>query len=170
LEVTTAKRTNRGKNLLELGIGLAIVALVLFISSFVRMRADLTSEGRYTLTPSTHELVGTLDDVVFVKVYLHGELPADLGRLEQSTRELLDEMRVLNPDKLQYEFVDPSASTDEKTRTEVYGSLEQQGLSYTSVRTKEKAGQRELIVFPGAILSYKGKSHPLQLQRRRLQM
>jgi gliding-associated putative ABC transporter substrate-binding component GldG len=162
------KRTNRGKDLLDLGIGLAIVALVLFISSFVRLRADLTSEGRYTLTPSTHELVGTLDDVVFVKVYLHGELPADLGRLEQSTRELLDEMRVLNPDKLQYEFVDPSASTDEKTRTEVYGSLEQQGLSYTSVRTKEKAGQRELIVFPGAILSYKGKSHPLQLLKTQL--
>jgi len=163
-----SKRTNRGKDLLELGIGLAIVALVLFISSFVRLRADLTSEGRYTLTPSTHELVGTLDDVVFVKVYLHGELPADLGRLEQSTRELLDEMRVLNPDKLQYEFVDPSASTDEKTRTEVYGSLEQQGLSYTSVRTKEKAGQRELIVFPGAILSYKGKDHPLQLLKTQL--
>ena len=105
-------RTNRGKDLLDLGIGLGIVVLVLFISSFVRLRADLTSEKRYTLTPATKELIGKLDDVVFVKVYLHGELPADMRRLEQSTRELLDEMRAVNDVNLQYEFSDPSASPD----------------------------------------------------------
>ncbi len=161
-------RSNRGKDLLDLLVGLGIVALVLFITSFVRLRADLTSEQRYTLTPATKELVGKLDDVVFVKVYLHGELPADLKRLEQATRELLDEMRVLNPDLLQYAFVDPSASPDEKTRTEVYRALTEQGLQYSSIRVKEKGGQRELIVFPGAVLSYKGKALPLQLLKTQL--
>lgn len=161
-------RTNRGKDLLDLGIGLGIVVLVLFISSFVRLRADLTSEKRYTLTPATKELIGKLDDVVFVKVYLHGELPADMRRLEQSTRELLDEMRAVNDVNLQYEFSDPSASPDEKTRLEVYKNLTEQGLQYTSIRTKEKGGQSELIVFPGAVLTYKGKSHALQLLKTQL--
>ena len=163
-----SKRSNRGKDLLDLGIGLGIVVLVLFISSFVRLRADLTSEKRYTLTPSTEELIGKLDDVVFVKVYLHGELPADMRRLEQSTRELLDEMRAVNDANLQYEFSDPSASPDEKTRLEVYKNLTEQGLQYTSIRTKEKGGQSELIVFPGAVLTYKGKNHALQLLKTQL--
>lgn len=162
------KRTNRGKDLLDLFVGLGIVLLVLFIGSFIRLRADLTSEQRYTLTPATEELVGGLDDVVFVRVYLHGELPADLKRLEQAMRELMDEMRVLNPDLLQYEFIDPSASPDEKTRLDVYKNLTEQGLQYTSLRTKEKSGQRELIIFPGAVLSYKGKTHPLQLLKTQL--
>lgn len=67
--------TRKAVGLMELGIGIACVVLVLFIGSFTRVRADLTSEKRYTLTPATKNLVDSLKDVVFVKVYLSGDLP-----------------------------------------------------------------------------------------------
>ena len=161
-------RSPRSRDLSELLIGVACVLLLLFIGSFTTLRADLTSEKRYTLKPATKELVEGLDDVVFVKVYLTGELPADLRHLSQSLRELLDELRAYQPDLLQYEFTDPNASPDEKTRKEVYAQLQSQGLQYTSVRIRDKGAYGEQIVFPGAVVTYQGKSLPLQLLKSQM--
>ncbi|MCB0808596.1 MAG: gliding motility-associated ABC transporter substrate-binding protein GldG [Flavobacteriales bacterium] len=158
-----AAHSNRRRDLLELLTGIAIVGLILFIGSYALVRVDLTSEKRYTLTDATKDLVAGLDDVVYVKVYLDGELPADLRRLSRATRELLDEMRVHGPDKLEYSFVDPSASPDERTRREVYDQLQGQGLQYTSITFREKGAVTERIVFPGALITYRGKTIPLQL-------
>ena len=51
---TGKPRSKRLGDLSELAIGIAIVLLVLFITSFVRVRADLTSEQRYTPVSYTH--------------------------------------------------------------------------------------------------------------------
>lgn len=160
--------TRKAAGMIELLIGVGSVLLILFIGSFTRLRADLTSEKRYTLTPATRQLVDSLDDVVFVKVYLHGDLPADLQMLSGSLRDLLDEMRLRNPDMLQYEFNDPSASLDEQSRNKAYQQLQEAGLQYTSIRTRGKGSQSEVIVWPGAILSYKGKTLPVQLLKSHL--
>jgi ABC-2 type transport system permease protein len=160
--------STRGGDLLELAMGIAIVLLVLFIGSFIRLRADLTSDKRYTLTDATREVVMGLEDIVYVKVYLHGELPADLRRLSQATRDLLDEMRVSNPDLLQYTFIDPSESQDEKTRNEVYDGLQKQGLVYSSIRLREKGAYTERIVFPGAVVTFRDRSVPVQLLKTQL--
>ncbi len=156
-------QSHRSRDLMTLLIGIGCVLLVLFIGSFTRLRADLTSEKRYTLTPATEQLMDSLPDVVFLKVYLSGELPADLRKLSEATRELLDEMRVRNADLLQYEFVDPSASPYEKTRNETYAQLQKLGLQYSSIRTKEKGAESERIVWPCAMVTFRGKTMPLQL-------
>jgi len=164
----TKHATRRAAGLMELGIGIACVLLAIFISSFIRVRADLTTEKRYTLTEATKNLVDSLKDVVFVKVYLSGDLPADLQHLSTGMRDLLDEMRVRNPSELQYEFVDPSASANQKTRNKVYEQLQKEGLQYTSIRTQDKGAQSEVIVWPGAIITYKGKSIPVQLLKSQM--
>lgn len=162
------KRGTRTSDLFELLMGLAIVGLVLFIGSFARLRADLTDEKRYTLTPATKQMLEELPDVVYVKVYLTGELPADLQRFSRSIRELLDEMRVVQPDKVQYSFIDPSASTDEKTRKETYDQLQKEGLQYSSIRMRDKESFSERIVFPGALVTYRDKTVPVQLLKTQL--
>ena len=160
--------TGRSGDLLELAAGIGIVLLVLFIGSFLRWRVDLTSEKRHTLTNATREVVMGLEDIVFVKVYLHGELPADMRRLAQATRDLLDEMRVYNPELLQYTFIDPSESADEKTRNEVYDGLQQQGLVYSSIRLRDKGAFTERIIFPGALITFRDKTMPVQLLKTQL--
>ncbi len=156
-------RSHRYRDLTSLVIGVGCVVLVLFIGSFTRVRADLTSEKRYTLTSATEELIDSLQDVVYLKIYLSGELPADLRKLSEATRELLDEMRVRNADMLQYTFEDPSASPDEKTRNEKYQELQKLGLQYSSIRTEEKGAESEHIVWPCAMLDFRSKTQPLQL-------
>lgn len=156
-------RSKRLGDLTELAIGIGIVLLVLFITSFARVRIDLTSEQRYTLTPATQTLLDSLDDVVYVKVYLTGDLPANLKKLEQATSDLLEEMRVVNPGRLEFSFSDPNASPDKKTRNEVYQQLQDQGLKYTRIPVTVKGLPDELIVFPCAQLTYREKTIPVQL-------
>lgn len=160
---TAQRSSNRGRDVLALVLGIGIVVLLNVAASFVNWRADLTSEGRYTLTDETIALMDSLPDKVFLKVYLAGELPADLQHLSNATRELLDELRALSDGKLDYEFSDPSASPDEKTRNEVYADLSKQGLVYSSLHTQEKGGRSERIIFPGALLTYRNKTIPVQL-------
>ena len=161
-------RSSRAVDLLELAIGISIVCVILFIGSFLRVRADLTNEQRYTLTPATREMVEELPDIVYVKVYLTGGLPADLQRLSQATKDLLDEMRAYQPDKIQYSFIDPNASTDDKTRKENYDELQKQGLTYSSIRLQEGGAYTERIIFPGALVTFRDRTVPVQLLKTQL--
>lgn len=161
----TGKRSNRAANLLELIAGIGIVLVLLVIGSYMRVRVDLTSEKRHTLTDATKDLVRGLEDIVYVKVYLTGDMPADLQRLSRATRDLLDEMRVYQDQHIQYTFIDPSASADEKTRNDVYQQLQDQGLSYSSITFGGKGAHTELIIFPGALITYRDKTVPVQLLR-----
>ena len=50
-------------------VTLVIVVVVNIIGSFVFTRFDLTSEKRYTLSNTTKEILGNLEDYVYFKVY-----------------------------------------------------------------------------------------------------
>ena len=113
-------------------------------------------------------MLKNLSDVVFVKVYLDGDLPAGFARLRQSTKEMLNEFRAYSDSKIEYEFIDPSASPDEKTRNEIYHQLSQQGLQYSNISFNEGDKVSEKIIFPGAIISYLGKETPVQLLKSQL--
>lgn len=162
------KRSPRTADLFELLMGLGIIALVVFIGSFLRVRADLTNEGRFTLRSATTDMLDSLEDVIYVKVYLTGALPADLQRLSSATKDLLDEMHAVRPDRIEYTFIDPSASDDEKTRKETYDQLQKQGLSYSSIRLRDKEAFSERIVFPGALVSYRERTVPVQLLKTQM--
>lgn len=159
-----AGKKNKRSDLLQLFIGIAIIVLLNVIGSFVFKRFDLTSEKRYSLSPATKDLLKNLDDIVYVKVYLEGEFPAAFKRLENSTREMLDEFRIYAQDNnLQYEFIDPSADPDRKKTMDLYKQLSDKGIRPTTIHVKEKDGSSQKIIFPGAIFTYKNRSMPLML-------
>ena len=68
------KRRNKKRDLIQLLLSVIIIILSNVIASFVFHRFDLTSEKRYTLATSTIELLNKLDDEVYLKVYLQGDL------------------------------------------------------------------------------------------------
>jgi ABC-2 type transport system permease protein len=157
------KRKNKARDLIQLVLSIIVIMLLNFIGSFVFHRFDLTSEKRYTLSPATVEMLEDLDDVVFVRVYLEGEFPAGFKRLRNETREMLDEFRAYAGDNIEYEFINPSADPVKKKREEVYRQLYMKGLNPTSLEVKDEDGTSQQIIFPGAIISYKGRELPLQL-------
>ncbi|NTW25170.1 MAG: gliding motility-associated ABC transporter substrate-binding protein GldG [Lentimicrobium sp.] len=152
----------RRNNIIQLVLALLIIILINVIGSFIFTRIDLTSENRYSLSPSTKKLLRETDDIVFFKVYLDGEFPAGFKLLARSTREMLDEFRAYS-DNIEYEFINPSAAENAKTRGEIYERLIQQGLQPTDINVRTKQGQEQQRIFPAALVSYKGREIPLSL-------
>lgn len=165
--ITKNKKNNYG-NFLRLLLLLVAVVLVNYIGSKIFTRFDLTSEKRYSLTDATINQLKNLDDIIFVRVYLDGDLPPDYKRLRDATQEMLDEFRAFAPGFIEYEFINPSQSDDEKERYKVYQNLTKQGLQYNNIRYKDGDKSAEKIIFPGAIFSYKGKEKPVQLLKSQL--
>lgn len=151
---------NKKRDLIALGLAIIILILVNVVGSFIFHRFDLTSEKRYTLSDATKKLLGNLDDVVYVKVYLDGDFPAGFKQLRNETKEMLDEFRVYSNDNIEYEFIDPSENTDKVQQKEVFKQLANKGLQPFNVQNKTETGTSEQIIWPGAIVSYKGHECP----------
>jgi len=147
----------RNQHIIELLVSVAIIFLLNYIGSFFYDRFDLTKEKRYTLSSISKEVLNNLDDVVYVKVYLDGELPAGFMKFRTAIREMLDEFRWHSPGKILYEFIDPSEDPDPNVRRNMAADLYDLGLQPTNVQVKQKDGSTtRKIIFPGAVISYAG--------------
>ncbi len=162
-----AAKPNKQKNLkragmIQLVLGVVIIVLLNIVGSFVFHRFDLTSEKRYSLSPATKDLLKGIDDIVFFRVYLEGEFPAGFKRLRNATKEMLDEFRAYNKN-IQYEFVNPSESENEKERNDTYQLLMEKGLQPTDLQVNTKEGREQQIIFPGVIAVFKSNEVAIEL-------
>lgn len=156
------KKDIKRNSIIQLGFGLMIIILLNVIGYYIFTRFDLTAEKRYSLAKPTKQLLKNLDDIVYFQIYLEGDFPAGFKRLKRETREMLDQFRAYS-DNIQYEFINPSASTDPRERNDVYQLLMERGLSPTDLQVKTNEGSSQQIIFPGAIVTYKGKEIPVEL-------
>ena len=152
-------------NILKLIISISIIILGAYILSFKFLRFDLTSEGRYTLSNYTKNILKNINDKIYIKVYLEGEgLPTTLKKYNKEIKEELDEFKVYANNNLEYEFINPSESTDKEIRFALYKNLSDKGIipiETSEVTEDGKTSQK--MVFPGAIISYKGKEATVNL-------
>ena len=164
------KRKSLKKNQIVSFLITVLIVLVLnVIGSFVFTRFDLTSEKRYTLSPTTKEILGNLDDYVYFKVYLEGDFPAGFKKLRRETKEMLDEFRAYTK-YVDYEFINPSESTDANERNDIYKQLYQAGLNPTDMVVKNSDGSsKQMVIWPGALVSYRNKTEiPIDLLENQL--
>ena len=153
------KRKSLKKNqIVAFLVTVVIVVLVNVIGSYVFTRFDLTSEKRYTLSPTTKEILNDLNDYVYFKVYLEGDFPAGFKKLRRETKEMLDEFRAYSK-FIDYEFINPSESADAAERNETYKQLYQAGLNPTDVVVKNRDGSsKQMVIWPGALVSYRNNT------------
>lgn len=157
-----SKRKNiKQQNILQLLIGLALIAVLNVLGSYLFLRLDLTSEKRYTLAQSTKTLLRNLDDYITFRVYLEGDFPAGFKRLRNSSREMLDEFRAYS-EYVQYEFINPTKE-DATARNAMQEELIREGLNPTQLNVSASGEKRQQVIFPGAIVEYKQKKTPLHL-------
>ena len=149
------KRVKRN-NLLELAILLLIVILISVAGSFLFHRFDLTQEKRLSISDGTRRYLKELNDLVYIKIYLDGKLPAGFMRLSKATRELMSDFKAYGKQNIEYEFINPSESPDLATRRQVYDQLAKDGLRYFNVQSQKADGTAvQQVVFPAAVLTYR---------------
>lgn len=163
-----ARRNTKKHSLIQLLLLLLILVVINVLSSLLFTRIDMTQEKRYSLSNSSKELAKNLEDIVFFRFYLDGDLPPGFTRLKNSAREILDEYRVYSGDNIGYEFIDPTADPDEKARLQFYKQLAEKGLFPTNLEQKGQSGESQKIIFPGAIVSYRSKEFPLQILKSKM--
>jgi len=158
------KRDIKRQNIIQLLFVITILILVSYVSSFVFHRFDLTSEKRYTLSNTAKDLMRNLDDIVYIKVYLEGDLNVGFKRMCNSIRELLDEFRVYAGDNIEYEFINPYEITDKEVRNEIFRELINKGLQRTALQERDTEGKTsQKTIFPGAIINYKERELALNM-------
>lgn len=136
----------------------AVVAVINVAGSFLFTRFDLTSEKRYTLSPTTKEILNDLDDYVYFKVYLDGDFPAGFKKLRRETKEMLDEFRAYSK-YIDYEFINPAESGEEAEIMETYKQLYQAGLKPTDLNVQNSDGSsKQMVIWPGALVSYRNNT------------
>lgn len=137
--------------------------LVNVLAYYFPIRWDMTEDGRYTLSEGSKSLMESLPADLHVKVYLAGDLPPGFKRLENATKETLEELKSYADGRLTYEFIDPSAAVSEDQRNKNYGELVDRGLIPTNVFDNEGGKRTEKLVFPGAIIQRDTLAVPVQL-------
>ena len=166
--MSSKKRNIKRYNLIQIIFGILIIILLNIIGSYIHSRFDLTSEKRYSLSDATKLMLNNIDDIVYFKIYLEGDdFPAGFKRLRNETKEMLDEFRAYN-NLVQYEFINPSESTNAKERNDTYKLLIERGLQPTDLQIKTNEGQSQKIIFPNALVTYKSRELPLELLRTQM--
>ena len=158
---------NRRKNLkrshwIEMLVTAAIVLSVNIIGQYLYGRLDLTSERRYTLSPSTKKLLRQIDEPVLYRVYLEGEFPADFMRLQNETKEMLNQFRAYNRN-VNYEFVNPNSFDNREEQAVFYQKLAGKGIQPTQIQVKGDNGVTTQVIIPAADVIYRGRETTVQL-------
>jgi ABC-2 type transport system permease protein len=148
--------------------GILFVAVLLLTSGWYT-RIDLTAEKRYTLSPSTQQLLSEVDSTIDVQVFLTGELPANYKKLSVATAELLDEFKTRSQNHLHVTFALPDENISNDTvRMQLYDSLARLGVVF---ETSEEVGSKKekkisQRIIPSALVSYRDGQKPIAIDLR----
>jgi ABC-2 type transport system permease protein len=159
-----SRNADKQNDIYLLLISLGIVILVNIVAQQLFFRVDLTTDKRYSLSKESKAILSDLKDVVFIRVYLDGDLNIPFKKFQGNITDLLDELHVYGRNNLQYEFVNPLDNIAKKMEGKIIQELYDKGLRPTNIRQRDKEGGiSEKIIFPSAIVTYKNFEVPINL-------
>ncbi|MFV8345893.1 gliding motility-associated ABC transporter substrate-binding protein GldG [Flavobacterium sp. ZB4P13] len=144
----------KNKNLKNVLFTIVILLIANGIGNHFFHRFDLTKDKRYTLSPTSLNIIKQVQNPLSIKVYMQGDLPAEFKRLQQETKQLLEEFQAYNTN-IVFEFVDPLENED--TSMDNIKDLYRKGLTPINITVDDKGKQSQAMVFPWAIAVYDNK-------------
>ncbi|MDH5380540.1 MAG: Gldg family protein, partial [Cyclobacteriaceae bacterium] len=139
---------------LKFSIGVLILVIANQWSAQFFSRFDLTEEKRYSIKPASKEILESLDDKIYVDVYLEGDLNSSFKRFQKSIKETLQEFELYSNGKVVYNFIDPGTALSQNARNEFMSELASKGIQPTNIIDTRDGQRTEKIIFPGAVVSY----------------
>ena len=153
-------KISKKQNLKSLLLILLILIAINSISFYFFKRFDLTEDKRYTLSETSLNIIKNVDSPLIVDVFLEGNFPPDFKRLQNETRELLEEFAAYNPNII-INFVNPVEKEEELV--EVMKQFYERGLQPSNITVNDKGKQTQEVVFPWAVASYGDKGTKVAL-------
>lgn len=178
------RRKSRNQNIFQAVLILVLIIAINVFSSLVFFRADLTKEKRFSISDFSKEVLDSLDDDVYIEIYLKDkDLPSELVRYQRTVDDFMKNLCSYSG-RIRYEFKNPftehgdeeqsfvskwfgflsdeeEVSPDEKKK--IFAQLYNKGLNPTYIVQEEGMGGSEKIIFAGALVKYKEKDFPVNL-------
>jgi gliding-associated putative ABC transporter substrate-binding component GldG len=154
-------QSNKLKSIYNFLVYLAIFLLLNVVGAYIFTTFDLTEDQRFSITEPTKELLQNLDEDVLIKIYLDGELPAGVKRLQKSTIELLDGFQN-HSSRVEYIIENPLGGTPEENNS-AKKFLADQFIFPNNLIVKGAEENRELLFYTYANVTYKGRNIPVNL-------
>ena len=145
---------NKSKALKQLGIVFLAIIVINLISNFFFKRFDLTQDKRYTLSETTLNIIESVESPLYIEVYLEGNFPPEFKRLQNETKQLLEEFTAYNSNII-FNFKNPIEK--EETRVEKMKEFYAKGMQPLSITVEDKGKQSQEVVFPWAQATYGDK-------------
>ena len=153
-------RAAKKQNLKQLVIiAIAFIAINI-IGNYFFKRFDLTEDKRYTLSETSLNIIKSIESPLIIDVFLEGNFPPEFKRLQDETRQLLEEFSAYNSNII-FEFANPIEKEEE--RVAVMKQFYERGLQPLNITVENKGKQSQEVVFPWAIASYGDKSTKISL-------
>lgn len=147
-------KENKSKALKQLGIVFLAIIVINLISNFFFKRFDLTQDKRYTLSETTLNIIKSVYSPLYIEVYLEGNFPPEFKRLQNETKQLLEEFSAYNSNII-FNFKNPIEKKE--TIVEVMKQFQLKGLQPLSITVEDKGKQSQEVVFPWAQATYGDK-------------
>jgi gliding-associated putative ABC transporter substrate-binding component GldG len=152
-------------NLKNVLIIIAVLLLANGIGNSFFHRFDLTKDKRYTLSDTSLKIIEQVKNPLSVKIYMQGDLPAEFKRLQQETKQILEEFQAYNKN-IVFEFVSPMENEEESMDN--IKELYRKGLTPINITVDDKGKQSQAMVFPWAIAVYNNKEVNIPLLKNRM--
>ena len=145
----------KNKNLKSVLLISLLLIVINLAGNFYFHRFDLTADHRYTLSPTTLKIIKEVKEPLIIDVFLKGEFPGEMKKLQTETQQILEEFKAYNSN-IMFQFVNPLEEEDK--RDETIQSFVERGLTPINVTLNDKGKQTQEVVFPWAITTYHEQS------------
>ena len=146
------------KNIFPFLLIFVLTLLVNITFSQFDFSLDLTEDKKYSISKESKQILNNLDDVIYIKVYLDGAFPYEFKYLQDELFTLLSSFKNIANKNFDFEFIDPNKSNDLIEKENLFKQLVKDGLKPTDIEFKSSSVRTSQIIFPGAIVYYKGRS------------
>lgn len=138
------------------------VILANVIGAFVYFRYDATADKRYSISEGTKTFLAeekNFENRISLKIYLEGNLPAEVQRFRMAIEDKLKEFKVYAGKRIEYEFIDPMQGNDED-RMYLFEELynKSKGIMPMELSFMKDGAQSKMMLWPGAKIEYLGST------------
>ena len=152
------------KPLFSICLLLLLLSGIIGVSQLLYKRFDLTVDKRYTLSPTTQQLLAQIKGPIDIKVLLKGNIPAEYKRLQTETLQLLEEYKAANKN-IHFDFVNPLEGKDVDSQLQ---ALSTEGFTPLMITSTIQGKTSEEYILPWAVITKGDKQERVPLLRNKL--
>lgn len=132
---------------------ISAVAIFAIATHHLFFRIDMTEDGRYSLSEPACRQLKALRKPLTLRIYLNGDLDANMLRLKHSVLDMIEEMNEVSSKPIEIVEIDPNDVSSDDERYVLFRQLDARGIRGMNVSHRKRGGSiSESVIFPWAEL------------------